>query len=108
MVKDAFSVMVYQERLKIIKALAYKPSATAKEIAETVKLNQQSVSAHLLSLCNVGLVDRKAKPVSKYGKVFWVYSLKTEEVIKLLKEKIRQLESLLDDLERLVAVATYY
>lgn len=98
--KTMFQTLVHPERMQIIQYLVNKSEVSAFEVSDALNMQQQYVNIHLIILYKAGLLDRKAGLSPSKHKYMWLYSLKRDVVMGLLKENVPKLTRLLEDLEK--------
>ena len=64
--EKTLKALANQRRLRIIKYLKIKRSATVSAIAEHLKLSFKSTSKHLAVLFNAGILDKEQKSLSMF------------------------------------------
>jgi len=98
-----FRALADETRLRILALLLNSGELCVCDLTATLKLPQSTVSRHLSYLRNAGLVSDRREGV-------WIYytaatdNVLKQQLAKVLKERLSDLECIADDLTRLASL----
>lgn len=97
-----------EREAKVLVAVAREKEAEDKDIEDLVDISPSPISIALNDMIERGWISRGKEKTEGRGHPFYVYSLKVplsdiiEELMEKEKEKIRDIEKRIEDLEELV------